>query len=43
MYPNLMNHASQLEAERNINQYRYLIDTKCSPYLQHFLCLLYAP
>lgn len=41
--PNLLNHAKQDEAAKEIHQLVPLIKVKCSPDLHFFLCTLYAP
>lgn len=41
--PNLFNHQSQDIARNHLRVYEPLIKLKCSPYLQLFLCTLYAP
>lgn len=41
--PNLFNHQSQDQARTHLRIYEPLIKLKCSPYLQLFLCTLYAP
>lgn len=41
--PNLFNHQSQDIARNHLRIYEPLIKLKCSPYLQLFLCTLYAP
>lgn len=41
--PNLFNHQSQDIARNHLRTYEPLIKLKCSPYLQLFLCTLYAP
>lgn len=41
--PNVFNHQSQDIARSHLRVYEPLIKLKCSPYLQLFLCTLYAP
>lgn len=42
-FPNLLRHQTQEEASLAIQQYSSAVITKCSPYLQLFLCSLYVP
>ncbi|XP_015779581.1 PREDICTED: frizzled-5-like [Acropora digitifera] len=41
--PNMFNHDSQEEAALEVHRFWPLVQIKCSPDLQMFLCLLYAP
>ena len=43
VFPNLLNHTSQQEAGLEVHQFWPLVEVNCSPYLQHFLCSVYAP
>ncbi|KJH51104.1 fz domain protein [Dictyocaulus viviparus] len=43
VYPNLLNHQSQDDAEIAINQYHPLVKVKCSGDIKLFLCTVYAP
>lgn len=43
MMPNLLRHQKQEEAALEIRQYMSLVKIHCSPDLQFFLCLMYAP
>lgn len=41
--PNLLGHSKQEEAGMEIHQFYPLVKVQCSPHLQIFLCLVYAP
>lgn len=41
--PNILNHATQDEASRNLLTYKLLIDSGCSEKLSFFLCTLHFP
>ena len=41
--PNILGHSSQEEAEIDINEFKSLIKTGCSPYLKFFLCSVFVP
>ena len=41
--PNMFNHGTQEEAALELNQYRLLVERKCSPDIKLFLCSMYAP
>lgn len=43
LYPNVLKHSKQDEAEADIKQYDMLVKVQCSPDFQFFLCTLFAP
>ncbi|CAJ0593243.1 unnamed protein product [Cylicocyclus nassatus] len=43
VYPNLLNHQTQADAEIAINQFNPLVKVKCSEDIKLFLCTVYAP
>ena len=43
MFPNLLKHRSQEEAELEVHQFFPLVKAKCSQYLKFFLCSVYVP
>ncbi|KAI6239455.1 hypothetical protein M3Y99_00580500 [Aphelenchoides fujianensis] len=43
IFPNLLQHASQEDANAEIQQYAMLLRARCSPYFKFFLCSLFAP
>ena len=43
LFPNLLGHESQEEANLQLEQFRQLIELKCSNAIVHFLCSIYAP
>lgn len=43
VYPNLLNHQTQDDAEIAINQFHPLVKVKCSEDIKLFLCTVYAP
>jgi hypothetical protein len=43
IYPNLLKHTTQAEAQAEIKQYEMLVKVQCSPDVRFFLCTLYAP
>ena len=42
-FPNLREHATQREADAELNGYLPLVNQKCSNAIVHFLCSVYAP
>ena len=42
-FPNIRDHFSQTEANQELEQFRQLIETKCSGATATFLCSIYAP
>ena len=43
IFPNILNHSSQIEAAMELNQFTPLVKMGCSRDLAHFLCSVYAP
>ncbi|KAL3085018.1 hypothetical protein niasHS_010087 [Heterodera schachtii] len=43
IYPNLLKHAKQEEAEMDIKQYEMLVKVQCSADFKFFLCTLFTP
>uniref|UniRef100_A0A914E5F6 Uncharacterized protein n=1 Tax=Acrobeloides nanus TaxID=290746 RepID=A0A914E5F6_9BILA len=43
IYPNLLKHTNQEEAETDIKQYEMLVKVKCSEDFKFFLCTLFTP
>jgi secreted frizzled-related protein 4 len=41
--PNLLHHSSQENARLQIEQFKDLVDQKCSDVLLFYLCAMYAP
>lgn len=41
--PNTLGHADQDDAGLEVHQFWPLVEIGCSPYLQEFLCIIYAP
>jgi hypothetical protein len=43
IFPNLLKHTTQEEANAEIQQFEMLVNAKCSPDFKFFLCALFAP
>ena len=43
LYPNLLQHQRQDDAESDLRQYDLLVQSECSPHLRFFLCVLFVP
>nr|CAD2187715.1 unnamed protein product [Meloidogyne enterolobii] len=43
IYPNLLKHTKQEEAESDIEQYEMLVNVQCSPDIKFFLCTIFTP
>eukprot|EP00795_Rhopilema_esculentum_P011344 gene11344-21534_t len=43
LYPNLLMHQRQDDAESDLRQYDLLVQSECSPHLRFFLCVLFVP
>ncbi len=43
LYPNLLQHQRQDDAESDLRQYDLLVQSDCSPKLRFFLCVLFVP
>ena len=43
LYPNLLMHQRQEDAESDLRQYDLLVQSECSPHLRFFLCVLFVP
>ncbi|KAF7633829.1 hypothetical protein Mgra_00006798 [Meloidogyne graminicola] len=43
IYPNLLKHTKQEEAEVDIKQYEMLVKVQCSPDFKFFLCTIFTP
>lgn len=43
LYPNLLQHQRQDDAESELRQYDLLVQSECSPHLRFFLCVLFVP